>query len=65
MTGANDGIGLALCKRLVTEQGCFVYMGSRSLERGTAAMKSLGLTDSMELGVHSSDIASADHAVFR
>jgi len=49
VTGANDGIGLALCKRLVTEKGCFVYMGSRSVERGTAAMDSLGLKDSMEL----------------
>lgn len=49
VTGANDGIGLALCKRLVTEKGCFVYMGSRSLERGAAAMDKLGLKESMEL----------------
>ena len=34
VTGGNDGIGLALCKLLVTQKGCFVYMGSRSVERG-------------------------------
>ena len=38
MTGGNQGIGLALCKFLVLEDGCFVYMGSRSVERGQAAV---------------------------
>ena len=49
VTGGNDGIGLALCKLLVTQKQCFVYMGSRSMERGKAAMDSLGLQANMEL----------------
>ncbi|KAJ8599639.1 hypothetical protein CTAYLR_005415 [Chrysophaeum taylorii] len=42
VTGGNSGIGLALCKQLATEDGCRVFMGSRSLERGRAAAASLG-----------------------
>ena len=38
MTGGNSGIGLALCKQLACEDGCYVYMGSRSVERGEAAL---------------------------
>ena len=38
VTGGNSGIGLALCKILVTEQSCFVYLGSRSAEKGAAAV---------------------------
>jgi len=34
VTGGNAGIGLALCKLLAVEDGCYVYMGTRSLERG-------------------------------
>ena len=34
VTGGNSGIGLALCEQLATENGCYVYMGSRSAERG-------------------------------
>ena len=41
VTGGNSGIGLALCKRLVTERGCYVYLGSRSAERGAAALKTI------------------------
>lgn len=41
VTGGNAGIGLALCKQLIVDHGCFVYMGARSLERGTNAIKSL------------------------
>lgn len=41
ITGANSGIGYALTKRLILEKGCFVYMGSRSVERGEAAVKKL------------------------
>ena len=41
VTGGNSGIGLALCKQLVLEDGCFVFMGSRSPERGREAIESL------------------------
>mmetsp|Transcript_24201 Transcript_24201/g.29349 ORF Transcript_24201/g.29349 Transcript_24201/m.29349 type:complete len:278 (-) Transcript_24201:259-1092(-) len=41
VTGGNSGIGLALCKQLVQEDGCHVFMGSRNVERGTAAIKSI------------------------
>jgi NAD(P)-dependent dehydrogenase (short-subunit alcohol dehydrogenase family) len=34
VTGGNTGIGYALCKLLMTEDNCFVYLGSRSIERG-------------------------------
>lgn len=41
VTGANSGIGFALSKRLITEKGCFVYMGARSKEKGAAAVQKL------------------------
>eukprot|EP00927_Polykrikos_kofoidii_P073625 TRINITY_DN69645_c0_g1_i1.p1 TRINITY_DN69645_c0_g1~~TRINITY_DN69645_c0_g1_i1.p1 ORF type:complete len:279 (-),score=51.33 TRINITY_DN69645_c0_g1_i1:4-840(-) len=41
VTGGNAGVGRALCAKLVIDDGCFVYMGSRSLERGAAALASL------------------------
>ncbi len=31
----------ALCKQLVTEHGCHVFMGTRSLSRGAEALASL------------------------
>ena len=34
VTGGNAGIGFALCKQLVIEHGCHVFMGSRNAERG-------------------------------
>ena len=41
VTGGNQGIGFALCKQLVLEDNCFVFMGSRSVDRGLEAVKSL------------------------
>jgi len=41
VTGGNAGIGFALCKQLALEDGCYVYMGTRSLERGGAALEGL------------------------
>ena len=41
VTGANTGIGLALCKILVVEHQCYVYLGCRSVERGRAGLKSI------------------------
>jgi len=40
-TGGNAGIGKALCKLLAAEKGCLVYMGSRSLEKGRAAVQEI------------------------
>ena len=44
VTGGNSGIGLALCKQLLVDHGCHVYLCSRSLERGQSAIESLALT---------------------
>ena len=43
VTGGNAGIGLALCKQLLLEDGCHVYLCSRSLDKGKAAIASLSL----------------------
>ena len=43
VTGANKGIGLAIVKRLLKEHPeVFVYLGSRDLGRGMAAMQEIG-----------------------
>ena len=41
VTGGNSGIGLALCKLLIKDHSCFVYLGSRNAEKGAAAMKTI------------------------
>ena len=41
VTGGNAGIGQACCKLLATEHGCQVYMGSRSVEKGKAALSTI------------------------
>jgi NAD(P)-dependent dehydrogenase (short-subunit alcohol dehydrogenase family) len=41
VTGGNAGIGKALCMQLAGDFNCHVYMGSRSLERGAAAVKDI------------------------
>lgn len=41
VTGANKGIGLQIAKDL-TKQGFTVLVGSRSLENGETASKSIG-----------------------
>ena len=45
VTGGNAGIGAAICKQLVLDQECKVFMGSRSTERGQAAIKDMRLGD--------------------
>jgi NAD(P)-dependent dehydrogenase (short-subunit alcohol dehydrogenase family) len=40
ITGANKGIGLETAKQLV-QQGLFVYLGSRDIEKGNAIVKAL------------------------
>jgi len=41
VTGGNSGIGLALCKLLIKDHSCHVYLGSRDTEKGTAALKTI------------------------
>ena len=49
--GANSGIGLALTKQLVSQDGCFVYLGSRNADRGAKAVEEVKASagDSVEL----------------
>ena len=44
VTGGNDGIGLALCRQLVVDHECHVFLTSRSIERGRAAVESIRTT---------------------
>ena len=37
----NSGIGLALCKILVRDHSCYVYLGCRDASRGNEAMKKI------------------------
>mmetsp|Transcript_7740 Transcript_7740/g.13050 ORF Transcript_7740/g.13050 Transcript_7740/m.13050 type:complete len:294 (-) Transcript_7740:190-1071(-) len=41
VTGANTGIGFALCKQLALEDKCHVFLGSRSEQRGRDAVSSI------------------------
>ena len=41
MTGASSGIGLALCKLLVRDHGCHVYLGARNATKGGACLKDI------------------------
>lgn len=38
VTGGNTGIGFALCKQLLLEDNCHVYLGARNMERGRKAV---------------------------
>ncbi|WP_316934403.1 SDR family NAD(P)-dependent oxidoreductase [Hymenobacter sp. AT01-02] len=66
VTGANKGIGLEVAKQLA-QHGYFVYLGSRSLESGEAAVKQLnaaGLTtlEAVQLDVTNPDSIRAARA---
>ena len=41
ITGGNQGIGFATCKLCIEKYGCYVYMGSRNVERGKAAIEQM------------------------
>jgi len=41
VTGGNSGIGLALCKLLIKDHGCYIYLGSRDPTRGANALKTI------------------------
>jgi len=52
VTGANTGIGYALCKLLATEHGCAVLLGSRTRSKGekaVAEIRALAPSASVEL----------------
>lgn len=64
VTGGNDGIGFALCKQLAAD-GHFVYLGSRSAEKGVAAVAAIGENASLVVCDVTSDssVAAAAAAV--
>eukprot|EP00038_Savillea_parva_P018500 m.23961 g.23961 ORF g.23961 m.23961 type:complete len:315 (+) comp4120_c0_seq1:29-973(+) len=62
VTGANKGIGLAIARALV-DRGCYVLVGSRSLERGQAAVASIGSPHADVVQLDVTDQASVDAAV--
>ena len=41
VTGASSGIGLALCKLLIRDHACYVYLGSRNVAKGETAKKTI------------------------
>ena len=41
VTGASSGIGHALCKVLVRDHGCHVYLGARNAAKGAACIKDI------------------------
>lgn len=41
VTGASSGIGLALCKLLARDHGCYVYLGSRDPSKGEGCLKGI------------------------
>merc|ERR1711953_1291942 len=41
VTGASSGIGLALCKLLIRDHSCYVYLGSRNVTKGETAKKTI------------------------
>ena len=41
VTGGNSGIGFALCKLLLKDHDCFVYLGSRSIKKGQEALEAI------------------------
>jgi len=64
ITGANKGIGFATAKKLLQE-GFYVYLGCRSMERGLQALEQLrseGLTSAEIIQVNINDDASVKNA---
>merc|ERR1719433_2334224 len=41
VTGGNSGIGFALCKLLIRDHSCYVYLGSRDAKKGADAVRSI------------------------
>lgn len=59
VTGANKGIGLEVAKQL-TQQGFFVYLGSRNLANGQAAVRQLNALGLTHLAAVQLDVTRPD-----
>jgi NAD(P)-dependent dehydrogenase (short-subunit alcohol dehydrogenase family) len=59
VTGANKGIGLEVAKQLA-QQGFFVFIGSRKLENGEAAVEQLKATGLTSLAAVQLDVTNPD-----
>ncbi|WP_341902999.1 SDR family oxidoreductase [Fluviicola taffensis] len=59
ITGANKGIGLETAKQL-SKNGLFVYLGSRSIEKGNAIVKELQEAGYRNIKVISIDVTKPD-----
>jgi len=59
VTGVNKGIGLKVAKRLA-QHGFFVYIGSRNLDSGEAAVQQLKATGLANLAAVQLDVTSPD-----
>ncbi|WP_324677666.1 SDR family oxidoreductase [Hymenobacter sp. GOD-10R] len=59
VTGANKGIGLEVAKQLA-QQGYFVYLGSRNLESGEAAVQQLQAAGLTTLAAIQLDVTNPD-----
>ena len=61
VTGGNGGVGAAICKQLVLDHGCRVFLGCRSVERGKNAIKEMGLGEKEgNISVVQCDVQSDD-----
>merc|ERR1712228_194895 len=66
VTGANTGMGFALCKQLILEHGCFVYLGARNVNRGNVALQALMREDARvakNIALVQVDVADPDSIV--
>ena len=52
VTGASAGIGLALCKLLIRDHDCYVYLGSRNVEKGKLTLQLVLLTQTSPFTLH-------------
>ena len=67
VTGASSGIGLALCKLLIRDHSCYVYLGSRNVAKGETAKKTIleevpdkaGMIEVIQIDVGSDDSVQA------
>ena len=58
VTGASSGIGLALCKLLVRDHGCYVYLGSRNAGKGELCLK--GILDAVPAAAGKIEVVPID-----
>ena len=58
VTGATSGIGLALCKLLVRDHGCHVYLGARNASKGDGCLK--GILEEVPAAAGKIEVVSID-----